>query len=367
LLVLALTGSGIQMGVVGAIQTLPDLLLGLPAGALADRWDRRRMMLYADVGRALLTALIPISFWLGLETMIVILLVTFPIGALRVLFAAAYTGAIPSLVERADLGRANGYVGATFSLGFIVGPALAGVLTATIGPAPTLAIDAASFLVSAGSLSLVRRSLRAEGKRADAHLLAEMWEGIRFVAAHDVLRIAVGFWGVLSIATAALIPAMTFYASVDRGFGAPVLGVAISAYAIGSLGGALLASRLGRERVGLRMVLAQLVAGATLLVLASMSSVPVFYAAAFAAGVSNSVSLVSYNTLRAAMTPDHLQGRVGSTARTIAIGAQPLGMVAGGTLIDLTSGATALAAMGGLGIGASLVFGLSRRFRTAGH
>ena len=65
LLVLALTGSGIAMGTVGVLQTLPDLILGLPAGALADRWDRRRMMLWSDFGRALLTALIPISVLAG--------------------------------------------------------------------------------------------------------------------------------------------------------------------------------------------------------------------------------------------------------------------------------------------------------------
>src|SRR5439155_3040219 len=89
LLVLALTGSGLAMGIVGVLQMLPDLVFGLVAGALADRWDRRRMMLYADVGRAILTALIPLSIVLGIPTMGVILLVTFPISSLRVVFMAA--------------------------------------------------------------------------------------------------------------------------------------------------------------------------------------------------------------------------------------------------------------------------------------
>src|SRR5687767_13911506 len=79
LLVLFLTGSGALMGIVGALQLLPDLVLGLLAGALADRWDRRRMMMWADAGRAVLTAAIPLSFWLGLPTMAVIFIVTVPI------------------------------------------------------------------------------------------------------------------------------------------------------------------------------------------------------------------------------------------------------------------------------------------------
>jgi len=74
------------MGVVGVLQMLPDFVFGLLAGAFADRWDRRRMMLYSDIGRAILTALIPLSIPLGIPTMGVILLVTMPISTLRVTF-----------------------------------------------------------------------------------------------------------------------------------------------------------------------------------------------------------------------------------------------------------------------------------------
>ena len=94
---------GCAMGVVGVLTTLPDLLLGLPAGAYADRWDRRRMMFVADLGRCVLTALIPISVALGGPTLVVILAVTFPLNSLRVLWLAAYTAAVPGLVGRAEV------------------------------------------------------------------------------------------------------------------------------------------------------------------------------------------------------------------------------------------------------------------------
>lgn len=368
LLVLLLTGSGLQMGIVGALQLLPDLLIGLPAGALADRWDRRRMMLFADLGRALLTALIPISFALGLPTMTVILLVTFPISALRVLFMAAYTGAVPNLVGRDDLGRANSYFEGIFSFGFILGPAAAGILAASIGPAATLGIDAASFLLAALSLTLLRRSLRTEhpGPR-DTHLLAEIWEGIRFVATHRVLRSVIGYWSTISVGTAALIPALTYYITVDRGYDSTVFGFTISAYGIGSLLGALVSSRLGRERIGRRMVAGYLVTATIFIVMALTDIAVVFLLAAFVAGITNAVVLIAYITLRAGVTPDQLLGRVGSTARTLSVGVQPLGMLAGGALIELTNGGTTLIAMGIVGIVASLLFGLGRTFREAGH
>ena len=367
LLVLALTGSGALMGIVGALQFLPDLLLGLPAGALADRWDRRRMMMWADVGRAALTALIPLSFWLGMNTMAVILIVTLPINAFRVLWMAGFTGAVPNLVGRENLGRANSYIEAIFSGGFIVGPPIAGVLAATLGPATTLAIDAGSFVVSAASLALIRRSLRADRPGERPHILDDIREGVRFLWRHAVLRLAVSFWSVVTVTTAALINALTYYIVIDRGYSELVLGFVSGAFGLGYLGGSLLGGRMGRQRVGVRMVAGTLVTGALLVILALVDAPPVYLAGALLAGVAQGVVLVSYVTLRASLTPDQLLGRIGSTARTISLGLMPLGMLAGGALIEAGNGAVTLTVMGVLCVVASVAFGMSRTFRDAGH
>ncbi|MGH2558521.1 MAG: MFS transporter, partial [Thermomicrobiales bacterium] len=235
LLVLFLTGSGALMGIVSALQLLPDLVLGLPAGALADRWDRRRMMIWADAGRALLTAAIPVAYWLGWSTMAVILVVTVPINALRVLSDAGFTSAVPGLVGRENLARANSYMETTLSVPFIVGPALAGVLVATIGPAETLAIDAVSFAVSAGSLLMVRRILRAERPAEMPRILVDIKEGIGFVWRHLVLRSIIAYWGVMAMATATLIPALGYYITIDRDFGPEIFGFVGSAWSVGYL------------------------------------------------------------------------------------------------------------------------------------
>ncbi len=149
LLVFALTGSGLVMGIVGALQTLPDLLFGMVAGALADRGDRKRMMILADLGRAALTALIPISVLVGGPTIAVILIVSAPLSFLRTFFLAGYTASVPTLVGRSQITQANSFFEAIYSTGYIVGPAIAGILSSIIGPGPTLAIDAATFAVSA--------------------------------------------------------------------------------------------------------------------------------------------------------------------------------------------------------------------------
>ncbi|HEV8544760.1 MAG TPA: hypothetical protein VGQ64_00575 [Candidatus Limnocylindrales bacterium] len=108
LLVLALTGSGLAMGIVGAINTGADFIVGTFAGAMADRGDRKRMMFGADLGRALFTALIPLSDLVHGPTMLVILLVSAPLAILRGFFRAGYLASMPNLVGRSQLARGNG-------------------------------------------------------------------------------------------------------------------------------------------------------------------------------------------------------------------------------------------------------------------
>jgi MFS transporter, ENTS family, enterobactin (siderophore) exporter len=361
ILVLALTGSGLAMGIVGVLETLPDLLLGLPAGAFADRLDRRKMMLLADLGRALLTALIPISVALTGPTMGVILLVAFPLNCLRVLWLAGYTASVPGLVGRSQVGRATSILEAVFNLGFIAGPGIAGVLAAVIGPGPTIAIDALSFAISAGALLLIRRPLKPPPRTEDSHFLAEIREGVAYVVGHPVLRSVILLWSLVAVGTGALVTALTFHFQVDRLLGTEVLGFVLSAYGLGSLAGAVLATRLAGGALGRNMLLGTFAMGLTLLVVAASPPVPLVLAASFTAGVAQSNVLIAYLTLRTTHSPNALLGRVGSTARVVSIGLTPLGLLAGGLLIDATDGATALAAMGfwmvvlALGFGASAI------------
>ena len=249
LLVLALTGSGLAMGVVGALQTLPDLVFGMVAGALADRHDRKRMMFLADLGRAVLTAAIPISVFLGGPTMVVILIVAAPLSTLRALFLAAYTASVPALVGRSQVARANSYFEAVYSIGYIVGPAIAGVLSSTIGPGPTLAIDAVSFGLSGLALAAVRRDLRAPVDRPRASLLTDIREGIDFIVAHPMLRAMIAFWGIVSITTAPLVTALAVYVTRDLGHEDAILGLILTAYGLGTVAGALLTSRASPRSV----------------------------------------------------------------------------------------------------------------------
>ncbi len=347
LLVLALTGSGFAMGVVAAVQAISDFAFAMIAGALADRADRKRMMFLADLGRALLTAVIPISVLLNGPTLAVILVVTAPMSVLRAVFRAAYTASVPGLVGRSQVGRATGIFESVYTAGFIVGPAIAGVLATTIGPGYTLAIDAASFAVSSLGLLLVTRPLRAAIDRPPTRMIDDIREGVAFVARHPVLRALILMFGLSTLALAPTVNALAIRITRDLGLSEAVFGAVLAASGVGAVAGSLAAGWIG-QRIGLASLLlvGWFGVGAMSVATALLDQVPAIVALGVASGAAEALVVVAYVTLRTAWSPDHLLGRVSSTARSVSLALQPIGLLVGGALMDVSSGTTTLAVMG---------------------
>lgn len=366
LLVLALTGSGVAMGSVAAITAFSDFLFATFAGAIADRGDRKRMMVGADVGRAILTALIPLSVAVGGPTIGVIVAVAAPMSILRSLFMAGWIASLPALVGRPNLGRANAIVETVASTSFILGPLIAGVLAASIGPGPTLAIDALSYAVSATGLFLVRRPLRAPADRPPSRIRDDIREGFLYVARSPLLRSAILMFGLATMVISPITLAATVRITRDLGLSAVVLGVVLAAYSIGTVVGALGATRL-RARMSVAPILLGgiLGMGLGLIGIATFDQPPVFVGFAVLAGVAELILVVTYVTLRTAYSPDRLLGRIGSTARTISLGLQPIGLLIGGILIDTIGGTLTMAVLGGALCVVALVFVPVKALRAA--
>ncbi len=347
LLVLALTGSGLAMGIVGAINTGADFVMGTFAGAMADRGDRKRMMFGADLGRALFTALIPLTDLVHGPTMVVILLVSAPLAILRGFFRAGYLASMPNLVGRSQLARGNGILETAFSASFIVGPAIAGFLVTVIGPGPTLAVDAASFALSSLGLFLIRRDLKAPPDRPPSRILDDIREGIVYVARHPVLRTVILLFATTSAVLAPVGPAMTFRIVRDLGQSPAAFGLALTGLGVGTLVGSLFATRLGLgTNVARVLVLALLVMGGSLIAVAAIGSLPVLVAMTALSGAGEAALVVVYVSVRAANSPDQLVGRIASTARVMALGLMPIGSLIGGVLIDTVGGTGTLAILG---------------------
>lgn len=367
LLVLQLTGSGAWMGAVGALQFLPDLLLSLVAGVIADRFDRRRLVMGADIGRAVLTALIPLAHWSDLSTLGVLVAVIFPINALRVVSDAGLSSALPQLVGREHLERANGVMEATLSVPYIVGPAIAGVLIAWIGAPSTLTIDAATFGLSAASFLAVHRTLRADRPAEMPSWWRDMSDGLQFIRHHVTVRTVIGFWALIALVTTPLVATLSYYVTIDRGRSASVFGLLGSAWSLGYLGGSLVVSRLANRGLGARLVLAGVTIGGLVLAIAATGAVAVHCVAVAGVGAALAVIVVTASTLRATLTPDELLGRVGATSRTLSLGLQPVAMVAAGVVIETAGGQGALLVLGSAAIAGSLLFLPGRSFRNASY
>jgi MFS family permease len=159
LLVLHLTGSPAQAGLVGALGALPYVVFCLPAGALVDRWDRKRTMLLCDSVRAISLGSLPLAYVLGDLTLIQIYLVALLEGTFFVFFSLAEVSALPAIVSKEDLPGVAARVELTNSIAFLLGRALGGTLYGMARSLPFLA-DAVSYVVSVVSLGFIRVPLQ---------------------------------------------------------------------------------------------------------------------------------------------------------------------------------------------------------------
>jgi MFS family permease len=347
LLVLALTGSGLAMGIVIAVNTGADFVMASIAGAMADRGDRKLMMLGADFGRAIFTALIPVSVILHGPTMAVIIAVSAPIAILRGFFRAGYLASMPNLVGRSQLARGNGILETAYSTAFIVGPAIAGFLVTVIGPGETLAVDAASFAVSALGLFLIRRDMHAPADRPPSRIVDDIREGFVYVARHPVLRTVIGLFASTTAVLTPIGAAMTFRIVRDLGQSPAAFGVALTGLGVGTLLGSLFATRFGKgTNVARVLIVSVMVMGAPMIAMALTPSIPVIVLLTAVSGAGEAVLAITYISVRAANSPDALVGRIASTARVMALGLMPIGGLVGGFLIDTIGGTETLAVLG---------------------
>ncbi len=341
-----------QTGVLGALQFLPFLLFGLPAGVWVDRLAHRPVLIVADLGRMLALASVPVAWALGGLHLPQLYAAGFVVGVLTVFFDVAYQSYLPALVQREQLVEGNSRLALTQSTAEVAGPGVGGLLVSLVGPATAVAVDAASYAVSVFSLLLIRRREPRVERPARTGLRAELLEGLRFVLGHRLLRSIAACTGLSNLFAHAGMAVLFVYAVRDLGLGAGSIGLWFSLGSLGGPLGALLVARLERRLGTGRTIAATAWLGFpswVLLVLAPRSSPMPFL---IASGMVGSLAGVAYNitqvSLRQAITPRHLQGRMNATMRFLVWGTIPLGAFAGGVMGSLIGlRATLLAAAAG--------------------
>jgi MFS family permease len=327
-LVVQITGSASAVGGALVARLLPTLASPL-AGVLADRLDRRVVLVASDLARAVIV--------LGMvfaRDLVVLYVLVFLMGLARTLFNPTIRAAFPSVVGRGDLTRANGLISGTFSVSETVGPALGGVLVATIGVNAAFVLDAATYLISATFLSRIPLPRpQREGSEGFGH---ELKEGFGYLAGARVpLAIVVGtFLTVIAINTT--IPAEVFLAKETFGVGDAGYGLLVGLFGGGMILGSALIAALG-DRIRL-LPLYFLGVFTSALALAGTGLSPTFIFALGAltvAGVANGIDNVTTDTILQKRVPDALLGRVFSVRFMGFSVGEVLAYSAGGAVVDV--------------------------------
>ncbi|WP_345762016.1 MFS transporter [Diaminobutyricibacter sp. McL0608] len=335
LIALELTRSPTLIAGLAFAFTLPWLLFALPAGALADRIDRRRAMLGANIARAAIVGVIALGSAFGFGSIWILYIGAFTVGMAETLYDTSAQSILPQVVRREVLPRANSrlYVAETVSNQFL-GPPLGGLLAAA-GAAVALATPAGLWLVAIGALLLMRGSFKVE-RTGRTTMRADIAEGLRFLWRHTVLRVLAIMTGVFNLSSNAAFAVFVLYAVGPESpmkLTEPQYGILLTSFAIGSVIGSFMAvpleRRLGRARtIAISMIGPALTVG----VPALTTNVFAIGGAFFVGGMTVMMWNIIVVSFRQRATPDRLLGRVNSAYRLVAWGTMPVGAAIGGVL-----------------------------------
>lgn len=333
LLVLALTGSPADAGIVGFAATIPYLVLQLPAGVLVDRIDRRHAMLACDAGRLVVLAGVAAAVAAGNAPLWLLVLTAFAEGCLTVVFNLAELSAIQLLVPSDQLEPALAQNEARVRGAGLAGQPLGGVLFG-LGRAVPFAADAASYGVSLVTLAAIRRPMVAVEVEERRHPWTEMVEGLRWLWRQPFLRSTT----LIVAASNGLFQAVTLAVIVvakAHGASPGVVGIILAGWGVGGLAGTAGAAWLGKRLPAAAVVIGANWVWAALLPVVALAPEPLAIGTAGAgmAFVGPAWNVV-LGSIEMRLTPAALLGRVQAVQMTAAYGAIPLGSLIGGFLLD---------------------------------
>jgi MFS family permease len=346
--------SAFEVAALTTVEFLPFLLVSLPAGVWVDRLRRRPILVIGDLSRAVLLGSVPVAYWLGALTMTQLYIVGFLVGIATVFFDVAYQSYLPSLVERDQLIDGNAKLEISRAAAQLGGPGLAGIVINALRAPAALAFDAVSFVGSALFIFSIRKSERSETQAAPArHMREELREGLRYVLTHPFLKnIAActalfNFFGNLGFAV------LLVFARRELHLSPLAIGLAFTLSNVGPLVAAFNANRISsRFGVGRTIIGASMLGGPMFLVIPfapeGNAALAVLIPAFVVGGLANVIYNVTQVSLRQAITPERLQGRMNSVMRFIVWGTIPLGSILGGVLAS-TIGIKETLIVGGLG------------------
>ncbi|MEU8221299.1 MFS transporter [Kribbella sp. NPDC048915] len=348
--VVSLQASPAEMGALAALAIAPHLVFGLLAGIWVDRWSKRRLLIWTDLGRVLLLGSVPAGAAVGLLRIEQLYAVAVLTGVLTLLSDTASQTMIPALVPRADLMRANSAALLNYNLASTVGPSAAGFLVQLITAPFAILVDAVSYVVSAVAAYLIREPARAPAPdRSQVRLSA----GLRVLFGHRMLRPLVVSAAVAAMAGAMQAPLLVLFLVRELHKSPAFVGLTLTTSGVAAVAGSFVATawcrRVGLGRSYLSGAFLASLSGAALFT----GLTPLILLGQAFAGLGLSLFAVPQRTLRQALAPPNLLGQVTASWRTLVIGGQTVGAGLSGVLAGaIQVRPTLLLATGGMLAGA---------------
>jgi predicted MFS family arabinose efflux permease len=333
----SLHASPTQMGILAAANSLPWLLIGLFAGVWVDRFRRRPVLMIANLGRALLVGAIPLLMITNLLTIEYLYVSNFFYGALTVFFDIAYQSYLPSLIKREDLTEGNSKMEVSRSASHIAGPGLGGIFIQYLGVSIAIVVDAVSFVVSAVLLNRIRNSeTPPERPQQSRSIWQEIREGLSALFNNIYMRSSLGNIATFNLCYGIVSAVYVLFLTRDLQLQPVSIGIIYTASGPGALVGALIAGRL-TQRLGLgpTLVGTAFLSGIVMLLIPlaggpQMLAIALLIAGQFLLSLIVLVYSVNGISLRQAVTPDRLLGRMTASMRFLTWGVNPVGALLGG-------------------------------------
>jgi MFS family permease len=333
-----LSASSFQVGLLNTFETLAFLVIGLPAGAWIDRWIKRKVMLRADLIRAVLLAAIPILWLTHVLAFWQLLVVGTAVGVCSVFFDVGYQSFIPNLVRGDQIGEANSKLETSAQVARIAGPAAAGGLLAILAAPLLLAATAVTYLLSFLALTSIRDTEVAKAREDRRPLVVEIKEGLAWVFRQPLLVRIVLCTGIGNLLSALAFTMMPLLVLRELGLSPAIYGLIGSAGAVGGLLGASLSGRIQKWiGEGHAIPVAQLIYAASLFVfpLAAFlpgAAIPLLIVGEFLLTFSVLVYNIAQVSFRQRICPPALLGRMNASIRFIVWGVLPIGGFIAGVL-----------------------------------
>ncbi|MGV8084015.1 MAG: MFS transporter [Coriobacteriia bacterium] len=335
MMVYSITGSMLHVGIMLGMVLLPAALFGLPAGVLVDRWDRRKAMIFADLSRMVVVAAIPAAVHFGVWWTYAL---AFLASAISLVFTPAKRALIPNLVSSRDLMASNSLDNASEAVAELVGLAIGGIAVTAIGYSWAFGIDAATFLISAFCIALIRYRQPVPVKRsAKTTISSDITEGLRTIWQHDVLRELSGVYVLAAILGQASI-ALCYSLALERyQSGATGLALLDAAIAVGILIGSILVARSGIGRAGAKFLIGLAGFGLAIALTAAASNIWIAMVFLVGGGVMNMFFYIPATTLYQTHCRDRVRGRVLAASTTLTRIAMVFGIMAASALAERIS------------------------------